>query len=104
LLVASPCACSPSLLTEPPALLSRQFRALADQLYRSERYHEAVRSAVCAALGARPERYSPFVVGAWDAYLAAAALDGTWGDHVTLQARPNDRRPASFMLSWVVRH
>jgi len=63
-----------------------QFRALADQLYRSEAYHGAVRAQTCAELAARPERYSPFVIGDWQAYLAAAARPGTWGDHVTLQA------------------
>jgi hypothetical protein len=75
-------------LTAGPAPRRRQFRALADQLYRSEKYHEAVRAAVCAALGAEPDRFAPYVVGEWEPYLASAAVDGTWGDHVTLQARP----------------
>jgi hypothetical protein len=47
-----------------------------------------VRAAVCAALGAEPDRFAPYVVGEWEPYIASAAVDGTWGDHVTLQARP----------------
>ena len=76
-------------LTAAPAACSRQFRALADQLYRSEKYHAPVRAAVCAALAAEPDRFAPYVVGDWEPYLASAAVDGTWGDHVTLQARPS---------------
>jgi hypothetical protein len=51
-----------------------------------------VRRAVCRALRAHPERFAPYVVGDWDAYLAAAEADGTWGDHVTLQARRTHAR------------
>ena len=46
-----------------------------------------MRAAVCAALAAQPDRFAPYVVGDWAAYLASAAVDGTWGDHVTLQVR-----------------
>ena len=76
-----------ALSRSPPAARLRQFRALADQLYRSEAYHAPVRAAVCAALTAQPDRFAPYVIGDWEAYLASAAVDGTWGDHVTLQAR-----------------
>ena len=66
---------------------SPQFRALSDQLYRSEAYHAPVRAAVCAALRAQPERYAPYVVGEWRDYLEDMARPSTWGDHVTLQVR-----------------
>ena len=82
-----PLAHAPAAEPVAPAARAAQFRALADQLYRSEAYHAAVRAAVCSALAAQPDRFAPYVVGDWDAYLASAAVDGTWGDHVTLQAR-----------------
>ncbi len=89
-------SCRSSLTRAGAARRARraQFRALADQLYRSERYHAAVRAAVVATLAAAPERYAPYALGEWDAYLAAAAAPGTWGDHVTLQARACSARSA----------
>ena len=65
-----------------------QFRALSDQLYRSEKYHAAVRSAVVAQLQSAPQRYAAFVSDwpSYDAFCLAMALPTTWGDHVTLQA------------------
>lgn len=65
-----------------------QFRAVADQLYRSERYHPAVRAAVVRQLRSCPERYAPFVSDwpSYEAYCDAMERPATWGDHVTLQA------------------
>jgi OTU-like cysteine protease len=65
-----------------------QFRALADQLYRSETYHEAVRAAVVVQLRAFPALYEAFVSDwpSYDAFCTELVLPTTWGDHVTLQA------------------
>mmetsp|Transcript_79766 Transcript_79766/g.222028 ORF Transcript_79766/g.222028 Transcript_79766/m.222028 type:complete len:180 (-) Transcript_79766:86-625(-) len=63
-----------------------QFRALADQLYGSEEHHAQMRSQVCAQLRACPDRYAGFVPERFEGYVARMERDGTWGDHVTLQA------------------
>jgi len=64
-----------------------QFRALADQLYGSEDHHAAIREQVIDQLRAEPHRYKGFVEGGnYDDYVAEMARNGTWGDHVTLQA------------------
>ena len=65
-----------------------QFRALSDQLYRSEKYHAAVRAAVVSQLRGEPHRYEAFISDwpSFDAYCEAMAEPRTWGDHVTLQA------------------
>jgi len=62
------------------------FRALADQLYGSENHHGALRAQVVDQLKASQEHYSVVIPGRFDAYLAEMAQDGSWGDHVTLQA------------------
>jgi hypothetical protein len=65
-----------------------QFRALSDQLYRSEKYHAAVRSAVVTQLQSAPQLYAAFVSDwpSYEAFCRAMAEPSTWGDHVTLQA------------------
>lgn len=84
-----------------------QFRALSDQLYGSEDYHEAVRGLAVQVLAAHPERYSPFICGSgsgsgngssngngnggsdenvFTSYVARMSSPREWGDHVTLQA------------------
>jgi hypothetical protein len=63
-----------------------QFRALSDQLFRSPAHHEHVRRRVVRQLRARPERYSAHVPEAFRQYCTRMAGDGSWGDHVTLQA------------------
>mmetsp|Transcript_119427 Transcript_119427/g.223288 ORF Transcript_119427/g.223288 Transcript_119427/m.223288 type:complete len:204 (-) Transcript_119427:101-712(-) len=74
--------------TERPVLADGncQFRALADQLYGSEDHHEVVREQVVQQLAADKDRYSGFVPGRFSDYLRDMSRDGTWGDHVTLQA------------------
>jgi hypothetical protein len=62
-----------------------QFRALADQLYSTQRLHAFVRERVAWRLRAFPGVYSAFVPGDYDAYCEAMARSGEWGDHVTLQ-------------------
>ena len=73
-----------------------QFRALSDQLYGSEVYHEAVRGLAVQTLAAHPERYAAFIVGGgsggtgdpnlFTSYVARMSDPREWGDHVTLQA------------------
>jgi hypothetical protein len=63
-----------------------QFRALSDQLYRSEKHHADVRAAVVAQLSRRPDAYAGFADAPWDEYLRRLAQPGEWGDHLTLQA------------------
>jgi hypothetical protein len=63
-----------------------QFRALSDQLFRSPQHHGAVRRRVAQQLRAHPGRYGPYVPQDYRGYLEAMARDGSWGDHVTLQA------------------
>lgn len=68
-----------------------QFRALADQLWGSADRHAEVRRTVLAQLRAKPGEYEVFVTEPYDAYLSRMARDGTWGDHLTLQARGSFR-------------
>lgn len=76
-----------------------QFRALSDQLYGSEDYHEAVRGLAVQTLAAHPERYAAFICGnngngngnnndpnLFTSYVARMSNPKEWGDHVTLQA------------------
>lgn len=63
-----------------------QFRALADQLYGDQGQHAAVRRAVADKLRLSRAFYAPYVPGDYDQYVRDVATDGTWGDHVTLQA------------------
>jgi hypothetical protein len=64
-----------------------QFRALSDQLYRTESYHAAVREAVVQQLRACPERYASFVAApSFDVYLQELSRPDGWGDNVSLQA------------------
>ena len=82
-----------------------QFRALSDQLYGSEDYHEAVRGLAVQTLAAHPERYAAFICGGngngsgcgngdrangdpnlFTSYVARMSNPKEWGDHVTLQA------------------
>eukprot|EP00933_Yihiella_yeosuensis_P073086 TRINITY_DN8165_c0_g2_i1.p1 TRINITY_DN8165_c0_g2~~TRINITY_DN8165_c0_g2_i1.p1 ORF type:complete len:190 (-),score=26.30 TRINITY_DN8165_c0_g2_i1:22-591(-) len=63
-----------------------QFRALADQLYGSQDHHASVREQVVDQLESFSERYQGFVPGKFADYVQEMAKDGTWGDHVTLQA------------------
>ncbi len=64
-----------------------QFRAVADQVYGNQQHHAAVRAEVVQRLQQNPERYCGFVMQAYPAYCDEMSRLGTWGDHVTLQAR-----------------
>lgn len=63
-----------------------QFRALAHQLLGTQHAHATIRAVVINQLRYVSERYQPHVPDSYDNYLEAMARDGTWGDHVTLQA------------------
>lgn len=63
-----------------------QFRAVADQLYRTPHAHFGLRKAVVHRLRKRPELYSEYVPDDFPTYCRQMEKDGTWGDHVTLQA------------------
>lgn len=64
---------------------SVQFRAVADQLYRTPHAHFELRKAVVARLRRRPELYAEYVPEDFATYCRHMEKDGTWGDHVTLQ-------------------
>lgn len=63
-----------------------QFRALADQLYGNAKKHASVRKAVVAQLKQYGDRYAPYVPDSYSDYVKGMSKNGTWGDHVTLQA------------------
>ncbi|GFH16550.1 OTU domain-containing protein, partial [Haematococcus lacustris] len=64
-----------------------QFRSLSDQLYGDADHHAFVRQQVVQHLRAHAAQYSPFVPDSgYDSYCADMGKQGTWGDHVTLQA------------------
>ena len=64
-----------------------QFRALAHQLCGVEERHAPIRELVAAQLKAGRPAYAEFVGSQdYDAYVSQMSRDGTWGDHVTLQA------------------
>mmetsp|Transcript_31191 Transcript_31191/g.74135 ORF Transcript_31191/g.74135 Transcript_31191/m.74135 type:complete len:298 (-) Transcript_31191:328-1221(-) len=66
-----------------------QFRSLSDQLYRSADYHAGVRKEIVRELRANPRLYKGYVSADYRKYCSGMAKDGTWGDHVTLQAAAN---------------
>lgn len=47
-----------------------------------------MRKAVVAQLKSHAGDYEVFVTEPYQAYLSRMARDGTWGDHLSLQARP----------------
>ncbi|XP_071738866.1 OVARIAN TUMOR DOMAIN-containing deubiquitinating enzyme 9-like [Rutidosis leptorrhynchoides] len=63
-----------------------QFRALAEQLYRSPEYHKAVRRRVVNQLTTHSNFYEEYVPTLYTDYLRQISQRGEWGDHVTLQA------------------
>ena len=66
-----------------------QFRAIADQLYGSSDRYAEVRANIVEHLRSNSSRYSAFEPESYDAYIENMGRDGTWGDHVTLQAASN---------------
>jgi len=67
-----------------------QFRAIADQLFGSPDRYAEVRANIVEHLRSNVPLYSGFVHDIpYDAYIENMGRDGTWGDHVTLQAASN---------------
>ncbi|PON77626.1 Heat shock protein 70 family [Trema orientale] len=69
-----------------------QFRALADQLFRSPDYHKHVRKQVVKQLKHHRKLYEGYVPMKYKSYLKKMKKAGEWGDHVTLQAAADRRR------------
>lgn len=65
---------------------SCQFRALAHQLFGSQRLHKEVRTAVAKQLSRNRSEYEAWCEGGYDEYVAKMARSDTWGDHLTLKA------------------
>merc|ERR1712039_497278 len=63
-----------------------QFRALSVVLFGDEDHHVMIRQSIVEQLRLMHERYEGFVHEPFDEYLERMARDGSWGDHVTLQA------------------
>ncbi|EOA21279.1 hypothetical protein CARUB_v10001632mg [Capsella rubella] len=63
-----------------------QFRALADQLYKTADRHKHVRRQIVKQLKSRPDSYQGYVPMDFSEYLRKMSRSGEWGDHVTLQA------------------
>lgn len=74
-----------------------QFRALADQLFRSPDYHKHVRKQVVKQLKHHRKLYESYVPMKYRSYLRKMKKAGEWGDHVTLQAAA-DRFEAKICL------
>ncbi|KDP30343.1 hypothetical protein JCGZ_17490 [Jatropha curcas] len=74
-----------------------QFRALADQLFRSPDYHKHVRKQVIKQLKHFRKLYEGYVPMKYKSYLKKMKKSGEWGDHVTLQAAA-DRFGAKICL------
>lgn len=66
-----------------------QFRSLSDQLYYSPEDHEHVRQQVVNELRRNRTEYQGYVPDEFSKYCEDMATEGTWGDHVTLQAAAN---------------
>ncbi|CAN7037007.1 unnamed protein product [Brassica oleracea var. botrytis] len=63
-----------------------QFRALADQLYKTADRHKHVRRQIVKQLKSCPDSYEGYVPMDFSEYLKKMSRSGEWGDHVTLQA------------------
>ncbi|KAF3976209.1 hypothetical protein ACB098_11G063700 [Castanea mollissima] len=74
-----------------------QFRALADQLFRSPDYHKHVRKQIIKQLKHFRKFYEGYVPEKYRSYVKKMKKSGEWGDHVTLQAAA-DRFDAKICL------
>ncbi|KAL9398102.1 hypothetical protein Peur_007063 [Populus x canadensis] len=63
-----------------------QFRALADQLFRSPDYHKHVRKKIVKQLKHFRKSYEGYVPMKYRSYVKKMKKPGEWGDHLTLQA------------------
>ncbi|KAL0842566.1 hypothetical protein Bca101_015811 [Brassica carinata] len=76
-----------------------QFRALADQLYKTADRHKHVRRQIVKQLKASPESYEGYVPMKFSEYLRKMSRSGEWGDHVTLQAAADVYRVKIVVLT-----
>ncbi|CAI9097988.1 OLC1v1034525C1 [Oldenlandia corymbosa var. corymbosa] len=76
-----------------------QFRALSDQIYRTQEHHEFVRQQVVGQLEANPEMYEGYVPMEYSEYLSRMSKSGEWGDHVTLQAAADSYGMKIFVIT-----
>ncbi|KAH8506856.1 hypothetical protein H0E87_013597 [Populus deltoides] len=74
-----------------------QFRALADQLFRSPDYHKHVRKKIVKQLKHFRKSYEGYVPMKYRSYVKKMKKPGEWGDHLTLQAAA-DRFGAKICL------
>jgi len=65
-----------------------QFRALSQELFGTQRWHGEVRKHATAYMRKRPHDFSIYFEGesAWQKYVRDMAVNGTWGDELTLRA------------------
>lgn len=63
-----------------------QFRAISDQLYQTPKFYSEVRQQVFKQLKSHTQLYADFADDDYHSYVSNMAKDGTWGDHITLQA------------------
>ncbi|CAN6846650.1 unnamed protein product [Brassica oleracea] len=76
-----------------------QFRALADQLYKTPDRHKHVRKQIVKQLKASPDSYEGYVPMEFSDYLKKMSRSGEWGDHVTLQAAADAYRVKIVVLT-----
>ncbi|CAA0400384.1 putative ubiquitinyl hydrolase 1 [Arabidopsis thaliana] len=76
-----------------------QFRALADQLYKTADRHKHVRRQIVKQLKSRPDSYQGYVPMDFSDYLRKMSRSGEWGDHVTLQAAADAYRVKILVLT-----
>uniref|UniRef100_M4EJ73 ubiquitinyl hydrolase 1 n=1 Tax=Brassica campestris TaxID=3711 RepID=M4EJ73_BRACM len=76
-----------------------QFRALADQLYKTADRHKHVRKQIVKQLKASPDSYEGYVPMEFSDYLKKMSRSGEWGDHVTLQAAADAYRVKIVVLT-----
>ena len=63
-----------------------QFRSISDQLFGTPERYEEVRKMVVDQLRTKREEYEAFVPDDYEDYVNNMAMDGEWGDHLTLKA------------------
>ncbi|XP_013608819.1 PREDICTED: uncharacterized protein LOC106315595 isoform X1 [Brassica oleracea var. oleracea] len=76
-----------------------QFRALADQLYKTADRHKHVRRQIVKQLKSCPDSYEGYVPMDFSEYLKKMSRSGEWGDHVTLQAAADAYRVKIVVLT-----
>ncbi|CAH8385638.1 unnamed protein product [Eruca vesicaria subsp. sativa] len=76
-----------------------QFRALADQLYKTADRHKHVRRQIVKQLKSSPASYEGYVPMEFSEYLKKMSRSGEWGDHVTLQAAADAYRMKIVVLT-----